>query len=464
MTTFRKTIMAVAATLTFGTFAADVAFYPFTEGSSGDDAIGATILNSVNTENLSGTVSQAKSVTTATATFLDDVPGRYLYTNATWSADALYRSDVYQSIQTTWVTNASDKITSATTVNFADLGARLAGLDAWTVEFFFKVDEFLSYTANKYPQNVIVGDDEGIGVCIEHKKEHISIRPFAENEYSNANKVYTTVYLKNDRSILPGMWHHLALQYNSTDRKLTAVLDYNRSGTVTCVKEELFDPGSFLLGNGCSAMRFAALRVTDCVLKDSELMRASDVPPNILQSDTRFHWSFESSVLGASLGTVLNDAPWRTLWDAPVTNQYAYATDGQTFMPSLTGDGIVTPLVFTYKTKTELGTLTMDGYASNITASTRTQLAFPDGTVRANTNCAFLAVGPKDDNTDTWGKGATFTMSDSSLLVSSRGYRGWFDKTLPLVHIRDQGKVQGRCSGQVYHRIRMVSYSRHECD
>ena len=71
-------------------FAADVAFYPFNEGNDGDNAVGTTLQNAANPETLSGTVSQVKTDTTATAKFLDDVPGRYLYTNKTWSADVIY--------------------------------------------------------------------------------------------------------------------------------------------------------------------------------------------------------------------------------------------------------------------------------------------------------------------------------------------------------------------------------------
>ena len=75
MATLRKLAMVGAAALSFGAFAADVAFYPFTDGTAGGDAVGATIQNAVNPETLSGTASRTKG-DTATVTFLDDVPGR----------------------------------------------------------------------------------------------------------------------------------------------------------------------------------------------------------------------------------------------------------------------------------------------------------------------------------------------------------------------------------------------------
>jgi len=400
------TAVAIAS-FTSGSFAADVAFYPFTDGTAGGDAIGATIQNAVNPETLSGTATLS-SGSDATATFLDDVPGRYLYTNATWSADAIYRTAAYQSIQTTWITNKPASIVSGTTISFSGLGAQLADLDAWTVEFFFKMDEFLE---SPYKRNVLFGDDEKIGVCLEHKAGHNSVRPFAEDY--NIRSASVTL----PSAILPGMWHHLAMKYEGGSvRKVTAILDYKYSGSLTCTNETPFVAAAFLLGNGCSTTRFAALRVTDRLLTAGELMRASDIPPQRDLLDTRFHWSFESEVPGDSLGTVVNDVPWRSPLESSNAKQYAYAVDGQKFLA--TGDGIVTPLVYTYKTKTELGTLTMDGYASNITDSTRAQLVFPDGSVRANTNCAFLAVGPKDVNTELFGLGASFTMTGTELLTA----------------------------------------------
>ena len=391
-------------------FAADVAFYPFTDGTAGGDAIGATIQNAVNPGTLSGTATLS-SGSDATATFLDDVPGRYLYTNATWSADAIYRTAAYQSIQTTWITNKPASIVSGTTISFSGLGAQLADLDAWTVEFFFKMDEFLE---SQYKRNVLFGDDEKIGVCLEHKTGHDSVRPFAEDY----NIRSATVSLTSGKDpILPGMWHHLAMQYEGGSvRKVTAILDYNHSGSLTCTAETPFVAAAFLLGNGCSATRFAALRVTDRLLAAGELMRASDIPPQRDLLDTRFHWSFESEVPGDSLGTVVNDVPWRPLLESSNAKQYAYASDVQEFLA--TGDGVVTPYSATYADP-DIGTLTIDGYASNVTDRARSALALPDEAFRPNTNCAFMTVGPKNPTSSTFGKGLDFTMSSPGLLSSS---------------------------------------------
>ena len=165
-------VLAVFA-LSLEAFAAEVAFYPFTEGAAGSDAIGAAVRNAVDSSTLGGSVSLSKG-TAATATFLDDVPGRYLYTNSTWTADSIYRSDVYQSVQLSWVTNKPGTVASGTTVSFADLGPRLAGLDAWTVEFFFKFDELLM---SSYRSNVVLGDDENIAICLENKYNSSNLNP-----------------------------------------------------------------------------------------------------------------------------------------------------------------------------------------------------------------------------------------------------------------------------------------------
>ena len=132
---------AVLLGLASGTFAGEVAFYPFSEGNAGANAVGVALHNAVDPTVLAGSAVQNTDNTTATATFLDDVPGRYLYTNNVWRADAVYSTNVFRSIQTTWFTNSWDaQINSATSIEFADLGARLAALDSWTVEFFFKFD------------------------------------------------------------------------------------------------------------------------------------------------------------------------------------------------------------------------------------------------------------------------------------------------------------------------------------
>ena len=147
--------------------------------------------------------------------------------------------------------------------------------------------------------------------------------------------------------------------------------------------------GDFVLGhnNGNFAARFAAFRVTDRVLAASELMRASAMPPAL--PETRFHWSFEKESPGQSLGTVMNEASWRSAVEGDGTNQYTYAVDGApAFAP--TGDGVVTPLAWSYP-DASIGTLTMDCYASNVTHRKQSAVKFADGKVRANTVCAFVS-------------------------------------------------------------------------
>jgi hypothetical protein len=408
-------------------FAADVAFYPFNEGNDGDNAVGATIQNAANPGTLSGTASQVKADTTATATFLDDVPGRYLYTNATWSADAIYRSDVFRSIQTSWVTNSWATIISATSIDFADLGARLSELDAFTVEYFFKFDAFLKVKGGAYHQyqsNVLFGDDEKLIMCLQNKLEptFVAVRTHCGGVTRDASSGTLTWSSEPGKEIYPGIWHHVATTYDRATRKFNTTLDYTHVGTAkACTNEVAFTTGPFKLGNGVSAIRFAALRITDRVLSADELMRASSVSPTGLSLtgdfETRFHWSFESKTPGDSLGMVRNDAHWYKLVEQDYACQYPYAVDGQSFIFS--GNGIVTPLTFNY---TSLGTLTMGGYASNVTDRARSSLEYPNGNLRTNNVCAFVEAGPKNDPNnkgEVFGKGPTFRMTDTNLLTSA---------------------------------------------
>lgn len=405
--------------LASGAFAAEVAFYPFSEGSNGANAIDVALHNAVDPSSLSGSAVR-NSGATATATFLDDVPGRYLYTNNVWRADAVYSTNAFRSIQTSWFTNSWNwEINSATSIEFADLGARLAALDSWTVEFFFKFDALKMKNGNYsgYQYNVRFGEDERIFASLQYQPDDegrgYTVRAFYGGVAGNAS----IAWLSNGDGIVPGMWHHMAVTYNGETRKIKAIIDYTHSGSEReCTGDKSTDLEAFSLGNGITAARFAALRITDRVLSSRELLRASDIPPDDAALETNFHWTFELNATGAPLGTVTNEAPWRARYGALVTNQYAYAVDGQIFRHS--GDGVVTPYTFTY-TDESIGTLTMDGYASNVTDRIRSGLLLPDGDMRPNTNCAFLVVGPKNASSEYFGKGPSFLMGDVDLLTGS---------------------------------------------
>lgn len=414
----------VAAMCAVPVFAAEVAFYPFAEGNDGDSAVGVTLQNAVDASSLSGSAVR-NSGDTATAVFLDDVPGRYLYTNSVWKSGAIYSTVPLKSVQISWETNAYSAITSATSVEFASLGAKLAELDAWTVEYFFKFDKFRcdrDGTPHGYLDNVMFGDDEKFGMCLQNvpsSGRFYSVRAHCGGVQSR----HSSAQLSNDgadgKDISPGLWHHVAVTYDSSKRSFKTILDYTHSGLEqTCNSDSApFDATAFSLGNGMTAARFAALRVTDRVLTAGEMLHASDIPPDGDTMDVRFHYTFETKTAGESLGTVANEVSWRALYGASGSGQYAYSIDGQEFISS--GDGVVTPLTYTYS-DASIGTRTMEGFASSVTDRTRTGLVLPgEDTMRANARCAFLAVGPKNSSGETFGKGPSFLMSDVDLLTSS---------------------------------------------
>ncbi len=402
--------------------AADVAFYSFTEGNDGDNAIGVALKNAVDASVLGGSAFRNKG-TDATAKFMDDVPGRYLYTNSIWTADSIYRSDVYRSIQTSWITNANAAVDSGTSVNFSDLGARLAALQTWTVEYFFKFDALLMTSTGgyaTYQKNVSFGDDEMLAMCLQNKLNNGNlngIRTYCGGVLARSAGANLSNDGANGKAILPGLWHHVAVTYDRSTRSVNTALDYTHTlGPTTCTNDSPFATAAFMLGNYCSAVRFAALRVTDRVLAANEFMRATSMPPDISLLETRFHWSFESNTPGASLGIVQNVAPWRAFVDLDDSGQYAYAVDGQMFTPS--GDGVVTPLTFAYSDP-EIGTRTIDCYAASVTDRAQSFLEYPNGDMRANKVSAFVEAGPKNAASETFGKGPTFRMNDLALLTSS---------------------------------------------
>ena len=363
-----------------------MAFYPFSEGNDGANAIGVALHNAVDPSVLAGAAVHNSDDAAATATFLDDIPGRYLYTNKIWRADAVYSTNVFRSIQVSWETNWNAQITSATSIEFADLGSRLAALDSWTVEFFFKLNVLRKTNQDAYQSyqyNVRFGEDERICASLQNQPDTqgrgYSVRAFFAATAGNAS----IARLSNGDGIVPGMWHHMAVTYNGETRMLKAVIDYTHSGNEKeCTGDKAATFEAFSLGNGLTAARFAALRVTDRVLSSRELLRASDIPPDDEALQTGFHWTFESNAVGEPLGIVPNEASWRVRYGAPVTNQYAYAVDGQVFRHS--GDGVVTPTTFAYADES-IGTLTLDGYASNVADRIRSGLVIPDKDMRTRT-------------------------------------------------------------------------------
>ena len=78
----------------------------------------------------------------------------------------------------------------------------------------------------------------------------------------------------------------------------------------------------------------------------------------------------------------------------------------------------MTPTTFAYADES-IGTLTLDGYASNVADRIRSGLVIPDKDMRPNANCAFLVVGPKNASSDYFGKGPSFQMGDVDLLTGS---------------------------------------------
>lgn len=410
-------ILAAVCAWSAAVSAADIAFYPFTDGENGADAVSVPLLNEVDGDLCPGSATIVVGEG-ASASFMDDIPGRYLYTNSTWRADCVYRTDLYRSLKTTWVTNEPQKIVSGVRTVFPGLGNELNRLDGWTVEFFFKFDELLMADGL---QNISFGDNENITVCLENKYANgtnKTVRVFYGGDYSKNVMLDISGDGASGKAILPGIWHHLAVSYTASTKTIAVILDYNHSGSVPVVSQTP-NPGTgdFVLGhnNGNFAARFAAFRVTDRVLAASELMRASAMPPTL--PETRFHWSFEKESPGQPLGTVVNAASWRSAVEGDGTNQYTYAVDGApAFAP--TGDGVVTPLTWSYP-DASIGTLTMDCYASNVTHRKQSAVKFADGKMRANTVCAFVQAGPKNAPGDIFGKGPSFVMSDAKALSSS---------------------------------------------
>ena len=298
-----------------------IAFYPFKEGDVGTSAFGVSITNDVDAALYAGTVQTNCSATVeGTVTFSDDVPGKYVFAGKDGS---LICSDP-QSLHYTGDLNLKGNApTAGGNVSFADLGTALSKVDAWTVEFFWKStpDEMTGMLNNsnirsvKWNAGIVctnatypAGAPAPIGLNLPESVN--SMRLWAGDDGQNVNW-YTTssLYNYNDtnwlgdntKTLLDGLWHHIAITYDKSTGTTRTRADYcvpdhlQRQGKKLVLRsEELTTSEPFDFGCFRHRGHLACLRVTKRVLATSEYMYVSN-DPNFYpdRGDTVLHWRLE---------------------------------------------------------------------------------------------------------------------------------------------------------------------------
>ena len=124
-----------------------LAFYAFKEGANGESAVGKVITNDVDAAKFPGTPAVMSSPPfEGQVLFSDDAPAKYVFAG---KAGSLICTDP-KSLKFNGELNRKATNRTGGNVAFEALGTELSKLDAYTVEFFWKIDphEYPGYETN----------------------------------------------------------------------------------------------------------------------------------------------------------------------------------------------------------------------------------------------------------------------------------------------------------------------------
>ena len=306
-----------------------IAFYPFDGAETGSSISDVKLINAVDFERNVGYLSSLS--VGASVTFSDDSPGRYVFTNFSAGAVAVYTNPA--SIYFSGVPNASTGMKgNSGNILFADIGTELSGKAEGTIELFWKVCE-----TNSMPNWSIVANWEtGVSGCAGEfglaLPLYVSSR---ESDYAKIVSIMdggaqsvSTRYLRYSypRWLSDGLWHHVAVTYSNGFYRMYC--DYRPAGIVS--EQLLHTPqtGSKPLNFGKNAYNgyVSCIRVSDKALVPSEMLRVSNLPNCRNEDDAFFHWRFEDGTPGDGVYSVSNDCvsafkaqnPQLYLWEREV--------------------------------------------------------------------------------------------------------------------------------------------------
>ena len=345
-----------------------IAFYSFKEGADGTSAYGVSVTNDIDASLYAGTVNILSSSTvTGSVTYSDDVPGRYVFAGKDGSLICTDPQSLHFSGDLNLKGNAP---TAGGNVSFADLGTALSKVDAWTVEFFWKLtpDEMTGMLGNsnirsvKWNAGIVctnatypAGAPAPIGLNLPESVN--SIRLWAGDNGQNVNWYtisslynYSETYWDGDntKTLVDGLWHHIAITYDKATGTTRTRADYcvpdhkQRQGNklvLQSVELETSEPFDF----GCFRHRgrLACLRVTKRVLTTSEYLYVSN-DPNFYpdKGDTVFHWKLdgENGVVLAN-GATIAASSVKTYRD--INTNIFYGTSTAIVPASFDGSGVV---------------------------------------------------------------------------------------------------------------------------
>lgn len=312
-----------------------VAFYPFDGAEPGGSVSGVKLINAVDPERNFGHLSSLSSG--ASVTFSDDSPGRYIFTNFSAGAVAVYTNPA--SVYFSGVPNASTGTKgNSGNIAFADIGTELSGKAECTIELFWKACE-----TNSQPNwNIVANWETGVSGCTG--EFGLALPLYSSDREANYAKMVSvmddgamgvsTRYLRYSypRYLSDGLWHHVAVTYSNGYYRLYC--DYRPAGKVS---EQLLhtlqtESKPLNFGKSCYNGYVSCLRVSDKALVPSEMLRASNLPNCRNADDAFFHWRFEDGVSGDGIYSLSNACisafksqnPQLYLWENEVVGEAYY--------------------------------------------------------------------------------------------------------------------------------------------
>ena len=200
-----------------------VAFYPFTEGATGASAANVSLLNAIDPSVCPGRV----EITGAgTATFSDEAPGEYLFTNLAYTtAGAVFRKP-----RSIYLDGSGTAGSNKATLFFDDLVAEAEKLGAYKIEFWYKLDDDAasSWTpffdvCGGWAWKTAAGSSDGrIGLMLTNIGSldatadpacHYLQQNWKKSDGSTGTLTQQTTTYPKGETHKDGKWHHVSFNY-----------------------------------------------------------------------------------------------------------------------------------------------------------------------------------------------------------------------------------------------------------
>ncbi len=307
-------VLVVCAAMSAFAYDADtIAFYPFKEAAPGTSAAGITIVNDAG-GGCPGTVTMS---TETGIVYHADVPGKYILASS---------FAVNPTPEILYTNPGCVHFTGSGSISFEGLSTAISSNDDYTIEFFYKIQEedrpgvspgmdscSLKYNVGTY----FPGDDTGTvsegyyPTCLTRSTDQYWQFYYAGYNLKVGGKSTSLAasVAFSGQSGWNGEWHHMALVYSKTTRKLTAYPDYNarnRSTSLSNVTNTVLDTSVPLaLGLGKFRGLVSCLRVSKRALTTGEFLHASHL--DAYPETTVFHYKLDG-VAGETATVITNYA------------------------------------------------------------------------------------------------------------------------------------------------------------